>query len=364
MWADGWTAGPLERQHIPGRPVHLEGELTRGEGFWRQGFPPVGEVWDRARSSGLFSQMDPAWESHEGRPMGGFIAGCVLPGGLGNANGTSPLPSKRRRAVLVVGGQHGREWLSMTSPLCAAEIVASRRKLDPVNACEDTDGIDLIVVPVLNPDGLHFSREIFSFWRKNRSPPHQGAGPAEGCSGVDLNRNWPLLPIDNGVGQSDNPCSNTYSGSYPLSEPESAGFVEWLDSAEAAGYDVVGFLDIHTYGQIVLGAYASTDRAAANAATYEEAGMEIVKAMSKHRGLIYDYHTGSAEGEVPLTSGTLQDWMHGRGKINPALPPHPKQGPSLEFSLPSLPLLPSPRLKTGARLREKIGCWRAPRQAD
>ena len=277
----------------------------------------------RAQGSAGLRELGPGWASFEGRPISGYVAGCDLaPGPAGNRSDPGselalPGAGSRRRALLVTGGQHGREWLSVTSPLCAVEAVSARLGLGAADVCEDEDGVDLLVVPNMNPDSLVYSQRVFHLWRKNRRPParQQGEGSG-GCWGVDLNRNWPISAGDDAQGQSRNPCANTYKGSFPLSEPETSGFVEWLDQVEAMGYDIVGNLDVHTYGQVILGAFASSDRLPRNAAVYAEAGELMASSMGFLRGVQYEYATGSAGGLLPLTSGTLQDYMHGRGSLS------------------------------------------------
>ena len=88
-----------------------------------------------------------------------------------------------RTTMLVVGCIHGDE--------CAGIAIAHSLIARP-----PPNGIDLWVVPDLNPDGF-------------------GAGTRQNGRGVDLNRNFPYRwrPL----GQ---PGSRTYSGTGPLSEPE------------------------------------------------------------------------------------------------------------------------------------------------
>jgi protein MpaA len=90
---------------------------------------------------------------------------------------------KSRNTVLVVGCIHGNE--------CAGIAIAQRLISAPPQR-----GIDLWVIPDLNPDGFH-------------------AGTRQNGRGVDLNRNFPYRwrPL----GQ---PGNLHYSGTGPLSEPE------------------------------------------------------------------------------------------------------------------------------------------------
>lgn len=61
---------------------------------------------------------------------------------------------------------------------------------------------------------------------------------------MDLNRNWKVEGF--GVGASDNPCSNTYKGTGPNTEPEVIAASKTLDSLK----DIVRVsLSLHSAGE-------------------------------------------------------------------------------------------------------------------
>ncbi|MGB2875068.1 MAG: M14 family zinc carboxypeptidase [Gaiellaceae bacterium] len=86
--------------------------------------------------------------------------------------------------TLVVGVIHGNEPAGLA-------VIRDLRKM-PLPA-----GVHLWLVPTVNPDGL-------------------AAGTRQNAHGVDLNRNWPVAWVHNGV-----PWDGYYSGPRPMSEPES-----------------------------------------------------------------------------------------------------------------------------------------------
>ena len=86
-------------------------------------------------------------------------------------------------SVLVVGCIHGNE--------CAARSVVRRLKRIPV-----PDGVELLLVPTLNPDGSR-------------------AGTRQNARGVDLNRNF-----SRGWRGGGRPWDTYYPGPRPFSEPE------------------------------------------------------------------------------------------------------------------------------------------------
>jgi protein MpaA len=93
--------------------------------------------------------------------------------------------------TLVVGVIHG------TEPAGLAVIAQLRRMPLPPH-------VHLWLVPTANPDGL-------------------AAGTRQNAHGVDLNRNWPVGWVHNGV-----PWDGYYSGPRPLSEPESRAMLAFI----------------------------------------------------------------------------------------------------------------------------------------
>ncbi|KAJ8683313.1 hypothetical protein QAD02_019105, partial [Eretmocerus hayati] len=111
--------------------------------------------------------------------------------------------------LLIEGGTHAREWISPTTALYAAQQFIKDRW--------HSNGIDIYIIPLLNPDGYLYSRTVKRMWRKNRSNNRRSM-----CKGVDLNRNFDF--VWNHSSQSSNPCAETYAGSGPFSEKETQAF--------------------------------------------------------------------------------------------------------------------------------------------
>lgn len=81
--------------------------------------------------------------------------------------------------------------------------------------------VDWYILPVLNPDGYEYSHRVDRLWRKNRHINGK-------CAGTDLNRNFGYKW--GGVGASREPCRETFAGSHPFSEPESAAVSNFIQS--------------------------------------------------------------------------------------------------------------------------------------
>jgi len=129
-------------------------------------------------------------------------------------------PSDRSRpALLLICGTHAREWIN---PLIAIEFAEQLvRNHDAASADPEIAAItrileegEILIVPVMNPDGLNFSIHDSVGWRKNR---RSNVG-MPGCPGVDLNRNYEVF--FGGTGSSGSECSDTYSGPFACSEAE------------------------------------------------------------------------------------------------------------------------------------------------
>ncbi|KAJ8683317.1 hypothetical protein QAD02_019109 [Eretmocerus hayati] len=121
----------------------------------------------------------------------------------------------RRNPILFIeAGIHGREWLVPTTALFAIRSFISDRAKFP--------NTDIIIIPVLNPDGYEYSRTTDRMWRKNRSKNSQSS-----CEGVDLNRNFDIKWKHRS--QSRKPCDETYSGPAAFSEPETQALKNFFE---------------------------------------------------------------------------------------------------------------------------------------
>lgn len=149
----------------------------------------------------------------------GAVAALVGPSDVQLLRLTDDPADRSRPALLLVCGTHAREWIN---PLIAIEFAEQLvRNHDPASADPDAIAItrilqqgEVLIVPVMNPDGLNFSIHDDPGWRKNR---RANAG-APGCPGVDNNRNYDMF--FGGGGSSGAPCDSTHRGPSAFSEPE------------------------------------------------------------------------------------------------------------------------------------------------
>lgn len=155
--------------------------------------------------------------------------------------------SNPTRSALYFCAQHAREWLGPASTMLIFEMLMQNYQngdADAQTVFDENAGFDLYFFPVLNPDGYSYTWTHNRLWRKNRRVNDDSE-----CRGVDLNRNW-NTDLFGQTGSSSDPCSNTFTGERPLSEPETTaleGLVGFLSRSPAP---VVITQDIHTYSQM------------------------------------------------------------------------------------------------------------------
>ncbi|XP_070578451.1 carboxypeptidase B-like [Ptychodera flava] len=152
--------------------------------------------------------------------------------------------------IWIEGGIHAREWISpATVMFITDELLADYSKDGEVKDLLDT--YDLYVHPLMNPDGYEYTRSDVRMWRKTRAINVNST-----CIGVDGNRNFEYEW--GGNGSSSNPCSGSYRGEAPNSEPEVRVVTDYLKNLKSSGRDIALFLDFHSYGQIWLTPYSFT----------------------------------------------------------------------------------------------------------
>ncbi|HMN97230.1 MAG TPA: M14 family metallocarboxypeptidase [Phycisphaerales bacterium] len=205
-------------------------------------------------------------------------------------------------AVLYNGGQHAREWVSpMTVMFIADRIV--RGAAEDAEIAALLERVELIFVPMVNPDGYVWSWDEVRLWRKNRRDN------GNGTFGVDLNRNWGWEW--GGSGSSGNPASETYRGPAPFSEPETQVLRDFF----LATPSIVGTIDYHSFSQLLLYPWAHTVDPCIDAPLYAFAGAEMAQRIAAVSGS--GYVPGQVSTQLYLAAGASVDWTYGaRGAIS------------------------------------------------
>jgi hypothetical protein len=156
-----------------------------------------------------------------------------------------------KTGALIVAGHHGNEWVG---PLVALETAERLLR----NAASDGQtrkllrDLDVFIVPVANPDGLHYAINGYAAQRKNMT---NYCGPAandlgrRNLWGVNPARNFSVGSLFDGYAGASSDCTDlNYAGPAELSEPESRNEV-WLTQTFA---NIRFYLGVHSYGGYFL----------------------------------------------------------------------------------------------------------------
>uniref|UniRef100_A0A8C6R9B1 Carboxypeptidase A5 n=1 Tax=Nannospalax galili TaxID=1026970 RepID=A0A8C6R9B1_NANGA len=148
-----------------------------------------------------------------------------------------------RSAIWIDTGIHSREWITHATGIWLAKKIVSEYGKDHA-LTKILKAMDIFLEIVTNPDGFAFTHSMNRLWRKNKS-----SRPGIFCIGVDLNRNW--KSGFGGNGSNKNPCSDTYQGPSPQSEPEVLAIVNFISGHG----NFKALISIHSYSQMIMFPY-------------------------------------------------------------------------------------------------------------
>ncbi|KAK2817812.1 hypothetical protein Q7C36_021745 [Tachysurus vachellii] len=206
--------------------------------------------------------------------------------------------TEKKKMVWMDCGIHAREWIAPA--FCqhfVKEILGSYKTDSKIS--EMLKHLDLYVTPVLNMDGYIYSWKdnTTRLWRKTRSPGSDNCT----CFGTDLNRNfyanWGM------VGISRNCCSEIYNGPSALSEPEAKAVTDFLSDNRD---NILCFLTIHSYGQLILLPYGHPNITAPNEDELMKVGLAAADAIKAVHGM--DYTVGTPPNVLYPNSGSSRDF--------------------------------------------------------
>ena len=243
--------------------------------------------------------------SWEGRDIYGLRVG-VHP-----TNDEKPL--EPRKTVLVTGGSHAREWISVStvSYVMYNFIVGYGRDSDITTLLEQ---LDFVFVPTLNPDGFVYTWKYDRLWRKTRQP-----SPIAFCHGIDIDRSWSYEWDTGQHGLSPNPCSENYAGERPFDSVEARSFVDWMHNETTSNnITIISMIDLHSYSQSVLVPYAySCADLPPNYEELVELGLGMSRAIKRTYGEFFEVLSACQDKMLGLTKGRIQDshgspldWFH------------------------------------------------------
>ncbi|CDZ98302.1 peptidase m14 [Phaffia rhodozyma] len=207
---------------------------------------------------------------------------------------------RSKKEMILMGGSHGREWIAPASMLYFAHHLLLNSHAPGVKPLLKT--LSFTIVPVLNVDGYEFTHTNSRLWRKTR----QVVDEESGCFGIDLNRNWGY----HWSSEDDQyPCSDDFPGKHAFQAPETKAMSDYV-----ASKDVISFVDLHSYGQLLMYPFSySCDDFPPDAEDLMEALLGAAKALRSVQGTAYK--TGQVCELVYRAAGDSVDWTYGNQEI-------------------------------------------------
>jgi carboxypeptidase A2 len=257
---------------------------------WFDAYHTLTEVRSHARGVAL---ANPALASYQ--VLGQSLEGReIFALSITGAGGTANKPQ-----LLFMGGQHAREWVSISTVMYIADKLIALYGSDP-RVTAILDNLEFVIVPVVNPDGYEYTWTTDRLWRKNRRDNGVGTGA---CIGVDTNRNWGHQW--GGAGAAISACEETYRGPSAFSEPETQVIRDFCNASPR----LKAAIDFHSYSQLVMSPWGYTSALPANASFYNQLTSSIRNGIRDSGGLIYT--PGPVYSTIYPASGIAVDWWHG-----------------------------------------------------
>ncbi|XP_054582242.1 carboxypeptidase A5 isoform X2 [Eptesicus fuscus] len=193
-----------------------------------------------------------------------------------------------RQAVWIDTGIHSREWITHATGIWTAKQIVSEYGKD----CTLThllNTMDIFLEIVSNPDGFAFTHSMVPKKTFQRLVVSVVPRPAS----------------ENG--SNDNPCSETYHGPYPHSEPEVSAIVNFI----TAHGNIKALISIHSYSQMLMYPYGHSLEPVSNQEELYNLAKRAVQALYKVHGIKYIY--GSISTTLYVASGITVDWAYDSG---------------------------------------------------
>ena len=160
-------------------------------------------------------------------------------------SGNKPESNPEKKTIVITGGIHAREWISV-STVCWALYQLLNRYGSSKKETKYLDDLDFLVIPVFNPDGYAYTWSHDRLWRKNRQRTH-----VPQCLGIDIDHSfgfqWEKAHT--------HACSEEYSGETPFEAWEASAWYKYINETKG-DYKIYGYIDMHSYSQEILYPYA------------------------------------------------------------------------------------------------------------
>lgn len=289
----GLEAKPREDLDARAKEAHVAALTSPDAGAYHTYEEVQAELNDLAKNAPDRAQVHELGLTVQGRK--------ILAIEIGDRSGDDP---KQPRA-LVLGCHHAREWISVEIPMKLAKALLE-------NPSHDADVESIVktsrtwIIPMLNPDGHHYSVTTNRMWRKNLR--YNG----DGTLGVDLNRNYGGPDWGKPPGSSDETYSETYHGPSAFSEPETRAVRDLITGLP----NLRGLVTYHSFSQLILYPWGYTDQTAPNIDAVRKQAETYRDRILKAGGLAYTAEQASA---LYITNGDTTDytWEVSKNKVAP-----------------------------------------------
>jgi carboxypeptidase T len=209
--------------------------------------------------------------------------------------------------LFITAAIHAREYATAELVTRFGEYLVNNYGID-ADATWILDHHEVHLMLHTNPDGRKMAETGLS-WRKNTNSNYCWLSSYRGA---DLNRNFAFQWACCG-GSSSSQCNETYHGPSPASEPETQAVQAYLDAifpdqrgpnlSDPAPSDATGvYLDVHSYGQLVLWPWGFTSGTAPNATVLQTLGRKFA---------YFNSHTPQQSYALYATDGTTDDHAYG-----------------------------------------------------
>ena len=219
----------------------------------------------------------------------------------------SAIPGPKPR-LFVVGALHAREYTTAETVIRFGEWLLARYPVD-ADVRWMLDHHEVHLLPQANPDARK-KAEAGLMWRKNVNENYCGA--TSNRRGADLNRNF-TFEWGAHSGSSGEACDESFRGQAAASEPETTAIISYVanlypdlrppDLVTPAPADRSGvFLDVHSYGELVMWPWGFDAALAPNGAAMRTLGRRL--------GHLNGYRPQQGV-ELYVTDGGTRDYAYG-----------------------------------------------------
>jgi murein tripeptide amidase MpaA len=239
-------------------------------------------------------------------------------------------PLGRKPVIFYEGGIHAREWIS---PATVLYIAGKLTRPNEQYQQELLEKFEWHIVPVVNRDGYNYTWTTDRSWRKTRKP-----NTPNPCIGTDPNRNWDDHWCE--LGASTSPCSDSYCGSAPFTEPEVLAMANHIKSIQTivGGPRVKMAIDWHAYGQLWMAPYGWSGALPPDGAAQQTVGNIALTAINATNGLRYQY--GTIYNIIYPASGSSADYFYDVWNITYAYGVELRDTGTYGFQLPASQIRP------------------------